>query len=84
MNDDHAVRIYGARRQRHYILRTQNLDFYRHYYGQFEKSFGKLSEILSRAKFVVDLSGLKNDGGGTQYTFLEAIHNGYAIIVHRK
>ena len=53
-------------------------------YGQFEKSFHKLSEILSRAKFVVDLSVLKNDGGGTQYTFLEAVHNGCAIIVHRK
>jgi hypothetical protein len=32
----------------------------------------------------VDLSVLKNDGGGTQYTFLEAIHNGCAIIVNRK
>ena len=84
MNNDQAIKIYGARRRRHYILRRQNLDFYRQYDGQFEKSFHKLSEILSRAKFVVDLSVLKNDGGGTQYTFLEAVHNGCAIIVHRK
>lgn len=84
MNNDQAIKIYGARRRRHYILRRQNLDFYSHYHGQFEKSFHKLSEILSRAKFVVDLSVLKNDGGGTQYTFLEAVHNGCAIIVHRK
>jgi hypothetical protein len=84
LNNDQAIKIYGARRRRHYILRRQNLDFYRQYYGQFEKSFHKLSDILSRAKFVVDLSVLKNDGGGTQYTFLEAVHNGCAIIVHRK
>jgi hypothetical protein len=84
LNDDQAIRIYGSRRRRHYIFQREKLDFYRHYYGRFEKSFSKLSEILSRAKFVVDLSILKNDGGGTQYTFLEAIHNGCAIIVHRK
>jgi glycosyltransferase involved in cell wall biosynthesis len=84
LKEDEVIKIYGARRRRHYILQRQNLDFYRHYYGQFEKSFSKLSEILSKAKFVVDLSVLKHDGGGTQYTFLEAIHNGCAIIVNRK
>jgi hypothetical protein len=59
-------------------------DFRRHYFGKFERSFSALSEILSRQKFVVDLSTIKNDGGGTQYTFLEAIHNGCAIILNRK
>jgi len=84
LNISQAIRIYGTPRRLFYLLKRQNLDFNRYYYGQFEKSFYKLSEILSRAKFVVDLSVLKNDGGGTQYTFLEAIHNGCALIVHRK
>jgi hypothetical protein len=59
-------------------------DFRRYYYGKFEKSFSTVSEILSSRKFVVDLSIIKNDGGGTQYTFLEAIHNGCTLILHRK
>jgi hypothetical protein len=42
-----------------------------------------LHSILAGAKFVVDLSVLKHDAGGTQYTFLEAIHNGFALIIHR-
>jgi hypothetical protein len=50
----------------------------------FQKSFSALTDILSQAKFVVDLSILKHDGGGTQYTFLEAIHNKCALILHRK
>lgn len=33
---------------------------------------------------MVDLSVLTHDGGGTQYTFLEAIHNGCALILHRR
>ena len=59
-------------------------DFKRYYYGKFERSFSAVSEILSKQKFVVDLSVVKNDGGGTQYTFLEAIHNGCTLILNRK
>jgi hypothetical protein len=61
-----------------------NGDFSKYYYGMFDKSFSALSSILAQAKFVVDLTVLKYDGGGTQYTFLEAIHNGCALILHRK
>jgi hypothetical protein len=59
-------------------------DFRNHYCGKFERSFSTLSNILSQKKFVVDLSTIKNDGGGTQYTFLEAIHNGCALVLHRQ
>ena len=48
-----------------------------------KKSFDKVSDILSKSKFMVDLSVLPNDGGGTQYTFLEAIYNNTAIILNR-
>jgi hypothetical protein len=61
-----------------------NGEFRKYYCGKFERSFSAVSEILSKRKFVVDLSTVKNDGGGTQYTFLEAIHNGCALILHRK
>jgi hypothetical protein len=48
------------------------------------KSFEFLEKILSHSKFVVDMSIIKDDGGGTQYTFLEAIHYGCALILHSK
>jgi hypothetical protein len=42
--------------------------------------------ILTRAKFMVDMSSIAylNDGGGTQYTFLEAIYSDCAIVLNRK
>lgn len=40
--------------------------------------------MLAKVKFVIDLSSLKWDGGGTEYTFLEAMHNGCGLILHRK
>jgi hypothetical protein len=33
---------------------------------------------------MVNLSVLRDDGGGTQYTFLEAIYNDTALIINRK
>ena len=85
LNDNQYIKLYGclSRIYVHHFLGGKNGDFSRYYYGQFEKSFSALSEILAEAKFVVDLSVLKHDGGGTQYTFLEAIHNGCALILHR-
>ena len=31
---------------------------------------------------MIDLSTIKDDGGGTQYTFLEAIYNDCILILH--
>ena len=39
-------------------------------------------ELLSRAKFMVDMSLIKGDGGGTQYTFLEAWDAGAVPIIN--
>jgi hypothetical protein len=33
-------------------------------------------------RYVVDLSTIKNDGGGTQYTFLEAIYGDCVLVLH--
>lgn len=82
----HSVKLYGcpSRVYVHSILGGFQGDFSKYFCGMFDKSFSTLSEILAEAKFVVDLSILKHDGGGTQYTFLEAIHNDCALILHRK
>ena len=33
---------------------------------------------------MIDLSTIKDDGGGTQYTFLEAIYNDCILILNRE
>ncbi|HEU4822978.1 MAG TPA: hypothetical protein VFS97_06095 [Nitrososphaeraceae archaeon] len=81
-----VIKLYGcpSRVYVHSFLGGFQGDFGKYFYGIFDKSFSTLSEILAEAKFVVDLSVLKHDGGGTQYSFLEAIHNDCALILHRK
>jgi glycosyltransferase involved in cell wall biosynthesis len=81
-----CIDIYGCITPKYVYLTfgKDNTDFKNSYHGKFKKSFFTISKLLSKYKFVVDLSLIKYDGGGTQYTFLEAIHNGCALILHRK
>jgi len=81
-----VIKLYGcpSRVYVHSFLGGFQGDFGKYFYGIFDRSFSALSEILAEAKFVVDLSVLKHDGGGTQYSFLEAVHNDCALILHRK
>jgi len=79
---DNPVKIYGYPRAEY--VQTLGDSFSRYYFGSFEKSFTELTRILSTTKYVVDLSAYNNDGGGMNYTFLEAIHNKCALILHRK
>ena len=46
--------------------------------------FGDAVDVARKAEYVVDMSTIANDGGGTQYTFLEAWDAGAALIVNRK
>jgi hypothetical protein len=78
------IQIFGAvnRLYEHFNLKELNLPKY--YQGTFEKSFQAISDILNPAKYMVDMSIIKHDGGGTQYTFLEAIYHDTALILQRK
>lgn len=83
---DKKIDIYGAKNDLyvyHHLTNKLNLSL-ENYKGTFEKSFEMLNDILSPAKFVVDLSAIRYDGGGTQYTFLEAIYQDCILILNSK
>lgn len=78
------VDIYGAINRQYVFFKLNDLGFKKYYKGGFEKSFEELGKILEDAKYVVDMSVIKNDGGGSQYTFLEAIYEKCALVINRK
>lgn len=78
------VEIYGAINRQYVFFKLNDLGFKRFYKGPFEKSFEELDDILADAKYVVDMSVIKNDGGGSQYTFLEAMYQGCALVINAK
>jgi regulation of enolase protein 1 (concanavalin A-like superfamily) len=78
------VKIYGAENRIYVHHKLKGLGFENYYMGKFAHSFLAVSEILASANFVVDMSSIKGDGDGSQYTFLEAIHNGCALVLNKE
>ena len=64
-----GIRLYGYPTPMYIYLHLNGkngaVEFNKYYYGKFDKSFLSISNIIATKKFVVDLSLVKNDGGGT-------------------
>jgi hypothetical protein len=78
------IKIYGWVNNRYVKEKLDRAIFSKYYQGKYDKSFSTTSKILANSKFMVDLSFLPMDGGGTQYTFLDAIYHNCAIILNRR
>jgi glycosyltransferase involved in cell wall biosynthesis len=89
-NKENKVEIFGEPNERYIYQKLLTWDNFKkddinsQYRGHFPKTFEKLSEILINKRFVVDMSSISQDGGGTQYTFLEAIDAGCVLILNSK
>lgn len=78
------VTLHGFANTQYVHFKLQGLPFRESYKGVFPKTFEALNDILKDAKYCVDMSVIKHDGGGTQYTFLEAIHQGVALVINKR
>ena len=86
-NDDKKIYLFGAENRIyvHHKLKSLNIDEY--WKGKFQKDFEPKYEnksILKDATYMIDMSIIKGDGGGTQYTFLEAIYQDCILVLHNE
>lgn len=49
--------------------------------GEYGKTFADHNSVYGTYEYIIDLSKIHNDGGGLQYTFLEAEHNNCTLII---
>ena len=87
---DKCIKIFGKENRLYVHHKLKDLNFNDYWHGSYPKNLpmtyttsGIERDILKDCKFMVDLSTIKDDGGGTQYTFLEAIYNDCILILHR-
>lgn len=79
------IQIFGAENRLYVHHKLKQLDFEKFWKGKYPKTLPlsyENKDLLTNCKFVVDMSIIKGDGGGTQYTFLEAIYHNCALILH--
>ena len=84
---DKHIQIFGAENRLYVHHKLKDLNFETYWHGKFPKTLpityeGK--DLLNGCKYVVDMSIIKGDGGGTQYTFLEAIYHNCVLILHKE
>ena len=84
MPSNKQVAIYGALNDLYVYHKLRYTNFKKYYKGKFDKTFDAVNSLLKDCKFVVDMSAIKKDGGGSQYTFLEAIYMNCALILNKK
>ena len=81
------IQIFGAENRLYVHHKLKGLNFENFWKGKFPKTLPityEKKDLLNNCKFVIDMSIIKGDGGGTQYTFLEAIYHDCALILHEE
>ena len=79
------IQIFGAENRLYVHHKLKGLNFENFWKGKFPKTLPmtyETKDLLNNCNFVIDMSIIKGDGGGTQYTFLEAIYHNCALILH--
>lgn len=87
LDQEQKIHIFGAENRLYVHHKLAQLNFKDYWKGKYNKAYPLLyddKDILQGCKHMIDMSTIKNDGGGTQYTFLEAIYNDCILILHNE
>ena len=88
INDEsNHIHLFGAENRIYVHHKLKKFNIEKYWKGKFPKNLSPLYEeksILKDAKYMIDMSTIKEDGGGTQYTFLEAIYHDCILILHNE
>lgn len=87
VQEQDRVRIHGTenRMYTHHKLDSIDPDWRTQYDGPMPRTdLWAGARLALRSDLAVDLSAIKGDGGGTQYTFLEALDAGSRLVINRR
>jgi hypothetical protein len=68
----------------HHVLDARFPAWREHYIGEFPLAWGTAVALVASARCVIDLTTITGDGGGSQYTFMEAWDACTPLVVNRK
>jgi len=81
------IYLFGAENRLYVHHKLKDLNIAEYWKGKFPKNLSPVhgdKSILKDAKYMIDMSVIKGDGGGTQYTFLEAIYHDCVLILNNE
>ena len=87
LEETKMIYLFGAENRLYVHHKLKDMNFEKYWMGKYPKNLPMKYEdkdLLDNCAFVVDMSIIVGDGGGTQYTFLEAIYHKCALILHKE
>lgn len=83
---EEKVKIWGALNGMYAYFKLDKIqpNWRQDYYGTFGNKYGQVFKILNPSKYMVDMSAIVGDGGGSQYTFLEGWDAGCVLVLNKK
>lgn len=91
LDKDHMeshIHLFGAENRIYVYHKLRELGIQHYWLGKFAKNmipqYQEGQSILKDADYMIDLSTIKSDGGGTQYSFLEAIYQDTILVLHNE
>jgi len=79
-----GIDIYGEINKDFFLdYLSKEISWRKYYKGELDNDHDLKIKILSRYKYAIDMSAIANDGGGTQYTFLEAWNARCLLIINQ-
>ena len=83
---EEKVKIWGALNGMYAYFKLDKIQpkWREDYYGAFGNRYGQVFKILNPSKYMVDMSYIVGDQGGSQYTFLEGWDAGCVLILNKK
>lgn len=78
-----TVKMFGFENRiyTHFELNEKFPEWRKNYLGAFDRGFTSACSIAAQCTHIVDMSAIHGDGGGVQYTFLEAWDAGAKLIL---
>lgn len=86
LDDEKKIYLFGAENRLYIHHKLKDMEFEKYWKGKYPKKLPMMyddKDLLDNCAFVTDMSIIVGDGGGTQYTFLEAIYHNCALILHK-
>lgn len=87
LDEQKKIYLFGAENRLYVHHKLKDMNFEKYWMGKYPKNLPleyENKDLLDNCAFVVDMSIIVGDGGGTQYTFLEAIYHNCALILHKE
>lgn len=78
-----TIKIYGEANRMYVYHKLKGMEFEKWYKGRYAQDFITHQELLSDAKYLVNLTFVPKDGGNLEYTLLQALYHDTAVVLHR-